>query len=234
SVSWLAPALAVGLLLVSDRPTELVVARDLTVAHEVVATGAPGLAFLGAGAAFVLTVFWPSRAVLRAVARPGPRPPAKVLAGFGARATALIVDGLLLSTVPAALSLVTVAVAAPAVLHDRKVPAAVWALGGTGLIAGFALATFGSWVYHTVLIARSGRTLGKAMSGIRVVDGDTGGPVTLGRAFVRMLVAAVASSQVVYLGYLWVLWDDQKRTWHDLAASTVVVVAPVGDPAGMA
>jgi uncharacterized RDD family membrane protein YckC len=27
----------------------------------------------------------------------------------------------------------------------------------------------------------------------------------------------------LYLGFLWMLWDNKKQTWHDKAAGTVVV-----------
>ena len=68
----------------------------------------------------------------------------------------------------------------------------------------------------------SGQTPGKKVLGIRVIDFSAGGPVGYGRAFVRQL-GRILSGLVCYLGYLWMLWDREKQTWHDKLATTVVV-----------
>jgi uncharacterized RDD family membrane protein YckC len=59
---------------------------------------------------------------------------------------------------------------------------------------------------------------------IRVYDfrGGGTGSIGYGRALVRNLVKYV-SAVVVLLGYLWMLWDKEKQTWHDKAAGSVVV-----------
>lgn len=43
-----------------------------------------------------------------------------------------------------------------------------------------------------------------------------------GPAVARYLIAIVGAL-AFYLGYLWMLWDEKKQTWHDKAANTVVV-----------
>ena len=68
----------------------------------------------------------------------------------------------------------------------------------------------------------SGQTPGKKVLKIRVVDFNTGGPIGMGRALVRY-VARIVSSIPCALGYLWMLWDREKQTWHDKLGSTVVV-----------
>lgn len=68
----------------------------------------------------------------------------------------------------------------------------------------------------------SGQTPGMRVLGIRAIDARTGGRVDYGKAFVRYLVAIV-SGLACYLGYLWMLWDPEKQTWHDKAAQTFVV-----------
>jgi uncharacterized RDD family membrane protein YckC len=68
----------------------------------------------------------------------------------------------------------------------------------------------------------SGQTPGMRLLNIRVIDTATGGRVDYGRAFVRYLVAIV-SGLACYIGYLWMLWDPEKQTWHDKVASTFVV-----------
>lgn len=68
----------------------------------------------------------------------------------------------------------------------------------------------------------SGQTPGMRVLNIRAVDAATGGRVDYGRAFVRYLVAIV-SGLACYIGYLWMLWDPEKQTWHDKVAKTFVV-----------
>ena len=68
----------------------------------------------------------------------------------------------------------------------------------------------------------SGQTLGKRALGIRVIDYSTGGPLGYGKAFLRY-VGRIASGAICALGYLWMLWDKEKQTWHDKIAGTVVV-----------
>jgi uncharacterized RDD family membrane protein YckC len=59
-------------------------------------------------------------------------------------------------------------------------------------------------------------------TGITVVDADFGRPISAGRAF-GWYLAHVLSQFFCYLGYLWMLWDKRKQTWHDKIAGTVVV-----------
>lgn len=68
----------------------------------------------------------------------------------------------------------------------------------------------------------SGQTLGKKAMNIRVIDFNGGGPIGYGRAALRY-VGRILSGLVGLLGYLWMLWDNEKRTWHDKIATTVVV-----------
>ena len=77
--------------------------------------------------------------------------------------------------------------------------------------------------YYTVLEGGArGQTLGKMALGIRVYDLKNGGPIGYGRAFVRY-VGRIVSTIVILLGYLWMLWDREKQTWHDKFAGSVVV-----------
>lgn len=69
-----------------------------------------------------------------------------------------------------------------------------------------------------------GGTWGKRAFGLKVVSVYDGKSIGLSRSFVRYLVALVGAG-VVYLGWLWMLWDKQKQTWHDKAAGSIVVKA---------
>jgi uncharacterized RDD family membrane protein YckC len=68
----------------------------------------------------------------------------------------------------------------------------------------------------------TGQTLGKRALGIRVIDFKAGGPIGYGRGLLRY-IARFLSAIVVFIGYLWMLWDPEKQTWHDKIAGTVVV-----------
>jgi len=68
----------------------------------------------------------------------------------------------------------------------------------------------------------SGQTIGKKALGIRVIDFRAGGPLGYGRGFIRWL-GRILSGIPCALGYLWMLWDKEKQTWHDKLATSVVV-----------
>jgi uncharacterized RDD family membrane protein YckC len=70
----------------------------------------------------------------------------------------------------------------------------------------------------------SGQTPGKRALGIRVYDFGAGSPdgIGYGRGLLRY-VGKIVSSIPCLLGFLWMLWDKEKQTWHDKIATTVVV-----------
>jgi uncharacterized RDD family membrane protein YckC len=102
------------------------------------------------------------------------------------------------------------------------------ALKGVGYALGILL-SIGYVVYFEG--GETGQTIGKRALGIRVYDfSGTGGPIGYGRAFIRWL-GRIVSGIPCYLGYLWMIWDQEKQTWHDKLATTVVVPVsayPVG------
>lgn len=88
---------------------------------------------------------------------------------------------------------------------------------GYGIVILLAIA------YYTYLEGGPrGQTLGKRALGIRVIDFETGGPIGYGRAFIRY-IGRIVSALVIYIGYLWMLWDSEKQCWHDKFANDVVV-----------
>ena len=130
-------------------------------------------------------------------------------AGFWRRFAAAFVDGLLLGVISGILQV---------------------ALKSVGYGLGIVVAI----VYYVYFEGGlTGQTLGKRALGIRVVDFETGGPIGYPRGFIRY-IGRYVSTIVLLLGYLWMLWDAEKQTWHDkFAGSVVVPVAayPVGtDP----
>ena len=100
-----------------------------------------------------------------------------------------------------------------------------WSWLSTAVPAG--VAAFSSLVpllYFFVLVAVSGRTIGKYFMGIRVVRAD-GRPLSAARAFVRT-VAYVVSLVPLFAGFVWVLFDRDRRAWHDHIAGSRVVYEP--------
>jgi uncharacterized RDD family membrane protein YckC len=69
----------------------------------------------------------------------------------------------------------------------------------------------------------AGQTPGKALIGLRVVQ-TNGELLRAGRAFGGVLGYWLASLPF-FLGFLWILVDDQRRGWHDHLTNTCVIYA---------
>lgn len=87
------------------------------------------------------------------------------------------------------------------------------------------------WFIYMVLIVigfyiwfwtHGGQTLGMRAWRIRLFGKD-GSPVTYKQALIRAGVACL-SLTLFGLGFLWSLFDPQKRSWHDIASGTRVVL----------
>jgi uncharacterized RDD family membrane protein YckC len=123
-------------------------------------------------------------------------------AGFGKRLLAVILDAIILSLPAVGLGF-------------------AFSFGASGGSGSNILLTI---IYEALLIALwNGQTIGKLAMGIRVVTAD-GQPVPVGLAFARAGMKLV-SGAALGLGYLWMLWDPNKQTWHDKVAKTYVVRA---------
>ena len=90
---------------------------------------------------------------------------------------------------------------------------------GVGSLLSFAI---GIAYYGWLEGSGSGQTLGKRALGIRVYDFRAGGPIGTSRGILRYF-ARILSTIPLFLGYFWMLWDDEKQTWHDKIAGSVVV-----------
>lgn len=78
------------------------------------------------------------------------------------------------------------------------------------------------WIYHVAFIAAKGQTLGKMAVGIQVVNREGNIP-GFGAVLLREIVGKFLSALALFLGYLWVGWDQEKRGWHDHIGGTWVV-----------
>jgi uncharacterized RDD family membrane protein YckC len=151
------------------------------------------------------------------------------LAGGVSRAIGLLIDQILLNVLVLPLSL-------PGILMIIKGTEGCDQSGdtitcasddiSTGWLAAGIACTVLALVLLVFLYSRwlgKGRTLGMKLTGNRLVDVNTGGPIGTGRGFARALFAQFISPFLCALGYLWAIWDPRKQTWHDKIASSVVI-----------
>ena len=83
------------------------------------------------------------------------------------------------------------------------------------------LELYGFFAYFWV---SRGQTLGMLAWRLQVTS-SSGGPFTLTQATLRF-IGAMASFATLGLGYLWMYFDSQRRTWPDLLSSSQLVVVP--------
>ena len=93
-----------------------------------------------------------------------------------------------------------------------------------GLYPGTFISTVINFAYYGYFEGGpAGQTLGKLALGIRVVRKEPDfGPLGWGTALLRNLYRIV-SGVACFIGYLWMLWDPEKMTWHDKWSDTIVV-----------
>jgi len=133
-------------------------------------------------------------------------------AGFASRFTAFAVDvGVSLGVFLLALAAISFAAL---VLTGNSI---TWHKGDLWVIIAYALWAF---VYFAHSWAASGRTIGMAAFGVRVVT-DDGTDVSGRRAVVRTL-ALPLSFLFLGLGFAGILFGDRRRALHDVIAGTAV------------
>ncbi|GAA4112555.1 hypothetical protein GCM10022415_07410 [Knoellia locipacati] len=154
------------------------------------------------------------------------------VAGFGARAGALIIDTLitLLGLVPFLIGIVLLIAAVP----DTDIDG--YAVEGTGnggmaatggILMGLgALLMIGLQLWNRVFrMGRTGQSIGKKVMGLKLVGDQSGQPIGALQAFLRELLGGLIN-QVFYLSYLWMLWDDNKQTLADKVVHSTVIEVP--------
>ncbi|MFN0071906.1 MAG: RDD family protein [Chloroflexota bacterium] len=124
-------------------------------------------------------------------------------AGFVPRLVSLIIDVVILIVVQLVLAVVL------SVLGDA----------GSSLAQGLGVLI--ALAYDVYFFTSTGQTPGMKVMSIKLVNAS-GEIITMGQAIVRVVVAYI-SGIALGIGYLWMLWDGNKQTWHDKAATSFVV-----------
>lgn len=92
-----------------------------------------------------------------------------------------------------------------------------------GMMLGFVFWAFVWWfLNYGVLQGLNGATLGKLMTGLRVVNRKDGSPIGVAKSLGRTVLYLV-SALPLYAGFLAVFWDKERRCWHDRLCGTVVI-----------
>lgn len=78
--------------------------------------------------------------------------------------------------------------------------------------------------FYTYFWRKNGQTLGMQAWRLRL-DSNAGGRLSWQQCGLRLLTGA-PSLLLAGLGYWWMLFDPQRRSWHDRASNTRVVVLP--------
>lgn len=155
----------------------------------------------------------------RVASEPGSPPPAEpipsadipeavVPGGFWRRAGALFLDGV--------------------ILYVGLIPATIllW-LDPLGIawVALTWVVSIGGFIFYIVCWARWGATPGKRLMGLRIVRSTDLGKISGWRAAGRYFAYLLATLPLG-LGLLWVVFNKERRGWHDMLAGTRVLRVP--------
>lgn len=107
---------------------------------------------------------------------------------------------------------------------------AVYFSGGEAAPRGvMQVLCFGStFLFFIGFWMRDGRTLGMLAWRLQLVP-RSGSVMTLRMVTLRLL-GGMAALSAAGIGFLWMLWDPEKRMWQDLVSNTRVIVVPRGRP----
>lgn len=77
-------------------------------------------------------------------------------------------------------------------------------------------------VVSIVMWVKYAGTPGKRLLRLKILDADTGEPLSAGKAILRY-VGYIPAYLVLCIGVIWVAFDQRKQGWHDKMANSVVV-----------
>lgn len=141
-------------------------------------------------------------------------------AGLGRRLGAMLYDAFLV----VAIWLLMAGLHLLVVRHLVGLPAEQVGVGFLQVASLRLIMLVSAFAFFAFFWCRGGMTLGMQAWRLRVQTLD-GHAISLRQAMVRYLVAWL-SVAALGLGYLWVLFDAERRSWSDIASGTRVVVLP--------
>lgn len=144
--------------------------------------------------------------------------------GFWARAIASLVDMLVLVIVTWPLLLLFYDVNTPITTREMATDTAY-------IVISYVLPT----VAIIALWLKYRATPGKMLFKAEVVDAQSLGAMSVGQSVLRYF-AYVASWLPLFIGFVWVAFDDRKQGWHDKIAGTLVIrrkSSATASPAGI-
>ena len=97
------------------------------------------------------------------------------------------------------------------------------ALGDDSNVLGLII-SIGYWIVVILMVATRGQSPGKIAVGIKIVKAD-GGSVGIGTALIREVIGKFISTLIIFIGYIWILFDSKRQCLHDKIATTYVVKA---------
>ena len=140
--------------------------------------------------------------------------------GFFRRLGAFVVDVVVIVLLSALMGMMAyVGYKVGLAAHDRPMS---WNTAAP-LISYLTLAWTGlATIYFVVFHGMEGKTVGKWLLGLRVVGTDQR-PISYRRALLRWIGTIGLGGASFGLAFLWILWQREKRGWHDFLARTWVI-----------
>jgi uncharacterized RDD family membrane protein YckC len=143
------------------------------------------------------------------VGRPGPAPGYQY-AGFWVRFVALLLDGIVLGLISAALT---------------PILGAQISVSGTSVTVNYAANAYSTLiglVYFIGCWTWRGQTIGMIPFNLMVVGIEDGRKIDIPRGVLRY-VGIIISIIPLFIGLIWAAFDGRKQGWHDKMARTVVI-----------
>ena len=119
-----------------------------------------------------------------------------------------------------------------AMIYDALVVLGIWVFTIVLLVTIRGDAVVGAWVQSLLFVElfaffaffwiKRGQTIGMLAWRLRIVSTE---PMTLTKVLMRFL-GALLGGACLFLGYFWILFDTERRSWSDMLSGTHVVRDP--------
>ena len=119
-----------------------------------------------------------------------------------------------------------------AMIYDALVVLGIWIFTIVLLVTITGDAVVGAWVQSLLFVElfaffayfwmKRGQTVGMLAWRLRLVSSD---PISLRTVLLRF-VGALLGAVCFFIGYIWVLFDTEGRSWSDMLSNTQIVREP--------